>query len=124
MESLVVGYLASSTSIIAFGSQFYHTIKTKTTAGLSLNRSIFDTISLVLWVYYAARLEDIPLLIATACELLTSIGVIVLIYKNRKHVFLSVKDYTPPPSPPQQQSPHSDTIIIEVKPESQRRNSV
>lgn len=120
MEYTVVGYLASSTSIIAFGSQLYHTIKTKTTAGLSLNRSIFDTISLALWVYYAARLEDIPLLIATSCELITSVGVIILIVKHRNHTLISVKDYTPPPSPPQNSV--SDTIIIDVK--SERRNSV
>jgi uncharacterized protein with PQ loop repeat len=109
METTVIGYFAASTSLIAFGSQFVHTIKTNTTAGLSLNRSIFDTISLGLWVIYAARLEDIPLLIATTFELVTSICVLVLIVKHRNYVFISVKDVTPPPSPPNEQI----TVIIE-----------
>jgi uncharacterized protein with PQ loop repeat len=117
MENAVIGYFATSTSLIAFGSQFIHTIQSKTTAGLSLNRSVLDIVSLGLWVLYAARLEDIPLLIATTCELVTSICVLVIIVKHRTAVFSSVKDYTPPPSPPSEPK----FVVIEVK---ERRNSV
>jgi len=118
MELNVIGYLATSTSIIAFGSQFVHTIKTKSTEGLSLYRTVLDVVSLALWLSYAARSEDIPLLIATGCELVTSLCVCVLIFKNRSAIFVSVKDYTPPPSPPSEPK----SVIIEVAPE--RRNSV
>jgi uncharacterized protein with PQ loop repeat len=118
MELSVIGYLATSTSIIAFGSQFVHTIQTKSTAGLSLCRTVLDVVSLALWLFYAARSEDIPLLIATGCELVTSVSVCVLILKNRSVRFVSVKDYTPPPSPPSEPK----SVIIEVAPE--RRNSV
>ena len=117
MENAVIGYFATSTSLIAFGSQFVHTIQSKTTAGLSLHRSILDIVSLSLWVIYAARLEDIPLLIATTCELVTSICVCAIIIKQRNTVFSSVKDYTPPPSPPSEPK----FVIVEVK---DRRNSV
>lgn len=117
MENAVIGYFATSASLIAFGSQFIHTIQSKTTAGLSLNRSVLDIVSLCLWVLYAARLEDIPLLIATTCELVTSICVFALIIKHRNIVFTSVKDYTPPPSPPSEPK----FVIVEVK---DRRNSV
>ena len=71
--SLIIGYVATTSSVAAFGSQFYYTIRTKTTAGLSLYRSVFDTLSLGLWVLYATRVEDIPLLIATTTELFLSL---------------------------------------------------
>ena len=118
MELSIIGYLATSTSLTAFGSQFIHTIQTKTTNGLSLYRTVLDVVSLALWLSYAARSEDIPLLIATGCELVTSLCVCVLIFKNRSDTFVSVKDYTPPPSPPNEPK----SVVIEVLPE--RRNSV
>ena len=82
MELSIIGYLATSTSIIAFGSQFVHTIKTKSTEGLSLHRTVLDVVSLALWLSYAARSEDIPLLIATGCELVTSLCVCVSYLKT------------------------------------------
>jgi uncharacterized protein with PQ loop repeat len=114
----ILGYFAASASILAFGSQFVYTLKSQTTAGLSLSRSAFDTVSLVLWLGYAARVDDIPLLIATATELFTCVGVLVLIIKSKRHVFSAVKDYTPPPTPPD----HSEEIRIDVR--SARRASI
>lgn len=100
METTIVGFAATSSSVIAFGSQFVHTLKSKTTNGLSLYRTIFDVISLGLWVYYAARVEDNPLLIATALELFTSTCVCILILKeSRSSAVLPIGKYTPPPSP-------------------------
>ncbi len=116
METSIIGYVATSTSVIGFGSQAFHTMKSKSTAGLSLYRTIFDFVSLGLWVYYAARVEDNPLLIATTFEFLLSGVIMVFIFKLR-HKEVAVKDYTPPPSPGS--DPGS---LIEIKIE--RRNSV
>ena len=131
MEVSIVGFIAASTSIVAFSSQFIHTVQSKTTAGISINRSALDVISLVLWIVYATRLEDIPLLIATSCELATSIGVLFLIAHTRRNNFSRVKAFTPP----QTETSHAtvqcqlsrsleieDSITIDIKPE--RRYSV
>jgi uncharacterized protein with PQ loop repeat len=113
----IIGYVASSASVIAFSSQLHHTIKTRTTLGLSLRRTIFDVVSLALWIYYAARVEDIPLLIATTVELFASACVCIVLLKNRNWTLVAVKDFTPPPSPPAELK----SIVIE---RFERRNSV
>jgi len=118
MDNTIIGYVAASTSIIALISQFVHTIHTKTTVGLSLYRTILDSLSLFLWVTYAAQATDTPLMIATTFELLTSIGVCILILRHRNNTFIKVLNYTPPQTPPD--DPKS--VIIEIKPE--RRNSI
>jgi len=117
METNVIGYIATSTSVIGFGSQVYHTYKTRTTAGMSLYRTCFDTLSLGLWVYYAARVNDNPLLIATAFECFLSM-ILLGFYVHHRNQGIAVKDYTPPPSPPSEPG----SMIFEVKVE--RRNSV
>jgi uncharacterized protein with PQ loop repeat len=117
MESRIVGFVATSTSIVAFGSQFIHTLQSKNTEGVSLYRTVFDSVSLCLWVYYAARGEDNPLLIATSFELICSICLLSLIVKNRNAGFFAVKEYTPPPSPPSEPK----FLSIEIK---ERRNSL
>jgi uncharacterized protein with PQ loop repeat len=125
---LILGYGATSASIIAYASQFVHTIKTKSISGLSLNRTVLDTVSLVLWVGYAARLEDIPLLTATSCELFMSLCVCILILKaNRnKTVIVGIDFNKIKISPDSSRSPsESDSFTISVKSErSERRNSI
>jgi len=88
MSTDIIGYSAASVSVIAFGAQFFHTLRCGSVEGLSLGRTIFDTVSLVLWVAYATRVEDIPLLIATSCELVMCICVAALIVKNKMNVVL------------------------------------
>ena len=82
MATDIIGYSAASISVIAFGTQFLHTIRCGSVEGLSLGRTIFDTVSLVLWVAYATRVEDIPLLIATGCELILSLCVCAIILRH------------------------------------------
>ena len=118
METEIVGFIATSTSIAAFSSQFLHTIQTKTTEGISIYRTVFDAMSLGLWVYYAARTEDNPLLLATAFEFISSLCIMVLILKNKNVRFSSVKDYTPPATPP------SEPKFVVVTVNSERRNSI
>ena len=79
----ILGYAAASVTLVAFGSQFIHTIRSKTIEGVSVSRSILDTISLTLWVLYATRIDDNPLLIATGCELFLSLCVCLLLMKHR-----------------------------------------
>jgi uncharacterized protein with PQ loop repeat len=118
METVhVIGYVASSASVIAFSSQLHHTVKTQTTAGLSLKRTVFDIVSLALWIYYATRVEDIPLLIATAVEFFASLCLCVVIVKERHWKGNRIKDFTPPPSPPAELK----SILVE---RLDRRNSV
>jgi len=78
-----LGYAAASTTIVAFGSQFIHTIRTNTIEGVSVYRSILDTVSLTLWVFYATRNDDNPLLIATGCELILSLCICLLLMKHQ-----------------------------------------
>jgi uncharacterized protein with PQ loop repeat len=119
MENTVIGFLATSTSVLAFSSQFVFTLKSKTTTGISLYRTVLDVVSLALWIAYATRLEDIPLLIATSCEITTSLGLLVLIVVyNKNSRFTAVTDFTPPSTPPNTE----DFTIVEIKPG--RRNSV
>jgi uncharacterized protein with PQ loop repeat len=117
METNIIGYIATSTSILGFGSQVFHTLQTKTTAGMSPYRTVFDTLSLGLWVYYAAKVNDNPLLIATTFECFLSGIILICLLKNRRRR-ISVKDYTPPPSPPSDPG----SLCIEVRVD--RRNSI
>jgi uncharacterized protein with PQ loop repeat len=110
----IIGYTAASASIIGFGSQFIHTYRTKTVSGISITRTLFDTLSLAFWLAYAARSEDIPLLIATTFELITSVAVLVIVMKHRRYIFISVKDNTPPPSPPTSSPNTSDSAAIDI----------
>jgi uncharacterized protein with PQ loop repeat len=79
----IIGYTASSTTVVAYGIQFAHTIQCGTVEGLSLSRTLLDTASLSLWVLYATRTEDIPLLIATSCELFMSLCITGLITRHK-----------------------------------------
>ena len=92
----IIGYSAASISVIAYGTQFIHTIRCGTVEGISLGRTIFDAVSLVLWVAYATRVEDIPLLIATGCELVMCLCVTAIIMKEKLGVFvITDKDTNP-----------------------------
>jgi len=82
METSIIGYTASGVSIVAFGLQFLHTVKCGTIEGISLPRTMLDTVSLSIWVFYATRTEDIPLLIATSCELVLSVCICILVVKH------------------------------------------
>jgi len=77
----IIGYIAASTTIVAFGMQFVHTVRSNTIEGVSVSRSALDTVSLALWVLYATRIDDNPLLIATGCELFLSLCVCLLLIK-------------------------------------------
>jgi uncharacterized protein with PQ loop repeat len=88
MSTDIIGYSAASISVIAFGAQFFHTLRCGSVEGLSLGRTIFDTVSLVLWVAYATRVEDIPLLIATSCELVMCMCVAALIVQEKMRITL------------------------------------
>lgn len=99
LTNQLIGYTASGTTVVAYGLQFFHIIRCGTVEGISLPRTLLDTASLALWVLYATRIEDIPLLIATSCELLVSLCVasVVLRHQCRPSMprSLSIKDWTP-----------------------------
>lgn len=82
MSEAIIGYSAASVSIVAFGTQFIHTLRCSSIEGISIGRTVFDTVSLGLWVAYATRVEDIPLLIATGCELMLSLCVCAIILRH------------------------------------------
>ena len=90
MATDIIGYSAASISVIAFGAQFFHTLRCGSVEGLSLGRTIFDTVSLILWVAYATRVEDIPLLIATSCELVMCMCIAGLIVKEKMKITLII----------------------------------
>lgn len=110
----IIGYVAASVTIGAFTVQFYHTLQSGTIAGLSLNRTILDAISLLLWVVYAIRIDDNPLLIATSCEAFTCLCVCLVIlkhyvYRDGKGSVTSSLNHSPNHSP-NQSSNHSPTL--------------
>ena len=82
MPETLIGYSAASVSIIAFGAQFIHTLRSHSIEGISVGRTVLDTVSLGLWVAYATRVEDIPLLIATGCELMLSLCLCAIILRH------------------------------------------
>jgi uncharacterized protein with PQ loop repeat len=94
--------------MIAFGTQFVHTIRCGSIEGISIGRTMLDTMSLVLWVAYATRVEDIPLLIATGCELFLSLCVCVVILKHHTQKIVICG--------PANSSPTSIVIINSSKP--------
>ena len=124
----IIGYVAASVTIGAFSVQFFHTLKSGTIAGLSLNRTILDAISLLLWVVYAIRIDDNPLLIATSCEAFTCMCVCLVIlrhyvYKDGKVSVTSSPNHspplTPPPTPIRKDSlvdSEAKYVIISIKP--------
>ncbi len=70
---VALGYCASGASILAIALQFFHTIRSATTEGLSLGRCVFDALSLTMWAVYAAGVGDYPLLVAASCEAAMSV---------------------------------------------------
>jgi uncharacterized protein with PQ loop repeat len=124
----IIGYVAASVTIGAFTVQFYHTLQSGTIAGLSLNRTILDAISLLLWVVYAIRIDDNPLLIATSCEAFTCLCVCLVIlkhyvYRDGKVSVTSSLNQSPtltPPSTPIRKDSLDTTeakyVIISIKP--------
>ena len=123
----IIGYVAASVTIGAFSVQFFHTLQSGTIAGLSLNRTILDAISLLLWVVYAIRIDDNPLLIATSCEAFTCLCVCLVILrhyvKDGKVSVTSSPNHspplTPPPTPIRKDSlvdSEAKYVIISIKP--------
>ena len=95
MSTSIIGYSAASLTMIAFGTQFVHTIRCGSIEGISVGRTVLDTMSLVLWVAYATRVEDIPLLIATGCELFLSLCVCAVILKHHTQKIWICSSETP-----------------------------
>ena len=82
MDIQIIGYTASTITIVAFGLQFFHIIRCGTIKGVSLYRTAADSLSLLIWVFYATRIEDYPLLIASSCELFMSLCLGLLVMKH------------------------------------------
>jgi len=116
MATQIIGYTASGVTIVAFGVQFLHTIQCGTIEGVSLSRTVLDTVSLSVWVLYATRTEDLPLLIATSCELFLSACVFLLVLK---HAYTKTSCIKPP---------SGDHVAITIRKEPltaiPRRNSI
>ena len=114
MDLQIIGYTASTTTILAFALQFFHTVRCGTVEGVSLPRTAADSISLGIWVLYATRTEDYPLLIASSCELFLSLCVGLIVMKHilfpkkkgigfmEKPVIVVIKDSNPPSIPGRQ----------------------
>lgn len=119
-STIAIGYLASAASLLGFSAQLVHTMRSQTIAGLSISRTTLDVVGLALWICYATRLEDIPLLIATSFELLASMGIFVVVLRHRCGP-PRIKDITPPNSSPTSSPTRSEEdipCVIEVRPRS------
>jgi uncharacterized protein with PQ loop repeat len=116
MDTTLIGYLATSTSVIGFTIQFVHTLRTKKTEGISLPRTFLDFLSLALWVLYATRVEDTPLLIATSFELFLSFSIFVALLhlQKRKGIVFVFKVVSPASTPSEASSESSPVSTSEV----------
>ena len=109
MSEALIGYSAASVSIVAFGTQFIHTLRCSSIEGISIGRTLLDTVSLGLWVAYATRVEDIPLLIATGCELMLSLCVCAIILRHHFQKIGCWTFYIPTNDPK-----HEEGIVVVV----------
>lgn len=76
------GLMAAILTSMAFAPQAIKTIKTKSTAGLSLGMYLIFTIGVICWLVYGIYLADIPIILANSITLAFSS---IILYLKIKH---------------------------------------
>lgn len=79
IDPLVVGYIATVLSVVAFVPQVVKSVRTKSTNDLSLGMYIVFTASQVFWFAYGVMLLAWPIMVANAINFV--LASIILIHK-------------------------------------------
>lgn len=82
----VIPYTATSISLVGRFIFMFLLYKNKSTNSLSLIFCILSIISSSMWIYYSVKLNDIPMIVRSSCELgLLSISSLYIIKNKLKH---------------------------------------
>jgi len=78
----IIGFLAAIITTVAFFSQVIKVYKTQNTQSISLSMYIVFSIGILLWLVYGFYLNSLPMIIANAITLVSSI---YILYMKLKH---------------------------------------
>ncbi len=78
----LIGYVATTLSIISFVPQFMKSWKTKSTKDVSFQMYFIFTVSQVLWLVYGTLIHSWPLAIANAIIFSLSLAILILKIKH------------------------------------------
>ena len=78
----IIGFLAAILTTVAFFPQVIKVYKTQNTQSISLSMYIVFSIGILLWLVYGFYLKSLPMIIANAITLVSSI---YILYMKLKH---------------------------------------
>nr|WP_298991460.1 SemiSWEET transporter [uncultured Polaribacter sp.] len=78
----IIGFLAAILTTVAFFPQDIKVYKTQNTQSISLSMYIVFSIGILLWLVYGFYLNSLPMIIANAITLVSSI---YILYMKLKH---------------------------------------
>jgi len=78
----IIGFLAAILTTVAFFPQVIKVYKTQNTQSISLSMYIVFSIAILLWLVYGFYLNSLPMIIANAITLVSSI---YILYMKLKH---------------------------------------
>ena len=78
----IIGFLAAILTTVAFFPQVIKVYKTQNTKSISLSMYIVFSIGILLWLVYGFYLNSLPMIIANAITLVSSI---YILYMKLKH---------------------------------------
>jgi len=78
----IIGFLAAILTTVAFFPQVIKVYKTQNTQSISLSMYIVFSIGILLWLVYGFHLNSLPMIIANAITLVSSI---YILYMKLKH---------------------------------------
>ncbi|MFC4268257.1 SemiSWEET transporter [Polaribacter marinivivus] len=78
----IIGFLAAILTTVAFFPQVIKVYKTQNTQSISLSMYIVFSIGILLWLVYGFYLNSLPMIIANAITLVSSI---YILYMKLKH---------------------------------------
>jgi len=80
----VVGLVAATLTTYAFLPQVYKTWKTKDVSAFSLPTFSLFFIGILFWLVYGMYMESLSMILANSITLLSSLTLLVMIFKYRK----------------------------------------
>ena len=80
----VIGLVAATLTTYAFLPQVYKTWKTKDVSAFSLPTFSLFFIGILFWLVYGMYMESLSMILANSITLLSSLTLLVMIFKYRK----------------------------------------
>ena len=78
----IIGFVAATLTTLSFYPQAYKIIKTRDTASISLVMYSIINVGLILWLVYGLMIGDMPIILANAFTLITSLTILFLKIKR------------------------------------------